>query len=108
MGAGRALLALAGAALLSERHFAAGSLSPPPLVTTASEAEQVLTFFAISDWGGQGAPPYTTPGEIGERDTCPVIPNGAATRCRRVLLISYFIPQRYGPQHGARFGVFPP
>ena len=69
MGIGRVGSAcLAALALCSP----AGAAQEPPPMTTASEADQVLTFFAISDWGGQGAPPYTTAYEVGACAQLPI------------------------------------
>jgi hypothetical protein len=57
-------------------------LSPPPS-TTASEAAETLSFFAVSDWGGQAAAPYTTPLELDMASTMGHI--GASFHPRFVL-----------------------
>jgi len=44
--------------------FSLASCAEPPPFQTASMSAETLAFFAVSDWGGQALPPYTTPLEL--------------------------------------------
>lgn len=106
------------AAALSCLATAHGWASPPPISNPAAEASMTLSFFAVADWGGQAAPPYTTTDQLGASATasragglplpCCERQSPCAPAPRLTAPLPSVPASSDGRQHGPRVRFLPP